>query len=160
MTQAEFGRFAGSYDQDLARSLAITGEKRGFYAQGRIDWTAQCVARIGCQVQRILDYGCGDGTNAPILAAKFKADHVSGRGCFEARLPWPVSLIMALGCRSCAQTSGHPTARWSSPSAMGSSITYHCASAMTAWLRFVARSVLEACSPFGKTTLGIPARVM
>jgi|SRR5271157_435324 len=78
MTQAEFDRFASSYDQDLAKSLAITGEGRDFYAQGRIDWTAQCVAGIGCEVRRILDYGCGDGMNVPMLAAKFKADHVLG----------------------------------------------------------------------------------
>ena len=61
MTPAEFDRFASSYDQNLAKSLAITGEGRDFYAQGRIDWTAQCVARLGCEVRRILDYGCGDG---------------------------------------------------------------------------------------------------
>jgi SAM-dependent methyltransferase len=78
MSQAEFDRFARSYDQDLAKSLGITGEDRSFYAGGRVDWTAQCVARIGCQVQRILDYGCGDGANAPMLAAKFKANHVLG----------------------------------------------------------------------------------
>ncbi|MGO9087861.1 MAG: class I SAM-dependent methyltransferase [Terriglobales bacterium] len=78
MTPAEFDRFASSYDQDLAKSLAITGEGRDFYARGRIDWTAQCVAGIGCEVQRILDYGCGDGANAPMLAAKFKADQVLG----------------------------------------------------------------------------------
>jgi SAM-dependent methyltransferase len=78
MSPAEFDRFATSYDQELAKSLAITGEDRGFYAQGRIDWTAQCVAQLRSQVRRVLDYGCGNGANAPLLAAKFKADHVLG----------------------------------------------------------------------------------
>jgi SAM-dependent methyltransferase len=78
MSPGEFDRFATSYDQDLAKSLAITGEDRSFYAQGRIDWTAQCVAQLRSQVRRVLDYGCGDGANAPLLAAKFKADHVLG----------------------------------------------------------------------------------
>src|SRR5208337_1205951 len=78
MSPAEFDRFATSYDQDLAKSLAITGEDRGFYAQGRIDWTAQCIAQLRSEVRRVLDYGCGDGANAPLLAAKFKADHVLG----------------------------------------------------------------------------------
>ncbi|MGB9233111.1 MAG: methyltransferase domain-containing protein [Terriglobales bacterium] len=78
MSQSEFDRFVRNYDRDLAGSLAVTGEGRDFYAQGRIDWTAQCIARLRWPVRRILDYGCGAGTNAPMLAAKFKADHVLG----------------------------------------------------------------------------------
>src|ERR1700756_1650253 len=78
MSQAEFDRFARSYEQDLAKSLALTGESREFYAQRRIDWTAQCVARLGHSVRRILDYGCGDGANSPMLAARLNAEHVLG----------------------------------------------------------------------------------
>jgi len=78
MSPAEFDRFARSYEQDLAKSLAVTGESREFYAQKRIDWTVQCVARYGQSVRRILDYGCGDGANVPMLAARFKAEHVLG----------------------------------------------------------------------------------
>ena len=78
MSPAEFDRFARSYDQDLAKSLAATGETREYFAQKRIDWTAHCVARLGVSVGRILDYGCGDGANAPLLAARFQAEHVQG----------------------------------------------------------------------------------
>lgn len=78
MSPAEFDRFARSYEQDLAKSLAATGEGREFYAQKRIDWTAQCVDRLGYSVKRILDYGCGDGANVPMLAARFRADQVLG----------------------------------------------------------------------------------
>jgi trans-aconitate methyltransferase len=78
MSQAEFDRFARKYEQDLAQSLAVTGESREFYAQRRIDWTAQCVARLGHSVRQILDYGCGDGANAPMLAARLNAEHVLG----------------------------------------------------------------------------------
>lgn len=78
MSQAEFDRFARSYDQDLAKSLALTGEGREFYAQKRIDWTAECLARLGASVKRVLDYGCGDGTNVPMLAGRFNAEHVLG----------------------------------------------------------------------------------
>jgi len=78
MTPAEFDRFARSYDQDLAKSLAVTGEDRTYYAQRRIDWTVQCCARLQHPVKRILDYGCGDGANAPMLAAGFKAQQVLG----------------------------------------------------------------------------------
>jgi len=78
MSPAEFDRFARSYEQDLEKSLAVTGESREFYAHRRIDWTAQCVARLGDSVKRILDYGCGDGANAPMLAERFDADCVLG----------------------------------------------------------------------------------
>jgi len=78
MPPAEFDSFAKSYEQDLAKSLAVTGEGREFYAQRRIDWTAQCIARLKVPAQRILDYGCGDGANVPMLAARFQPDQVLG----------------------------------------------------------------------------------
>jgi trans-aconitate methyltransferase len=78
MSQAEFDRFSASYDEDLAKSLAVTGEARDFYARGRVERTAQCVSRLGLDARRILDYGCGDGTCAPMLAAKLKADRFVG----------------------------------------------------------------------------------
>ena len=78
MSPAEFDRFARSYEQDLAKSLAVTGESREFYAQKRIDWTAQCVEQLGHPVRRILDYGCGDGSNVPMLAARFNVEQVLG----------------------------------------------------------------------------------
>lgn len=78
MRQAEFDRYASSYDRDLAKSLAITGESRLFYAQKRIDWTVRCMKQLGAHAKRILDYGCGDGANAPLLAARFDAELVLG----------------------------------------------------------------------------------
>jgi len=77
MEPAEFDSFANTYDQELAKSLAITGENREYYARQRIDWTADCVKQLGGSVKRILDYGCGDGANAPLLSAAFKS-HVLG----------------------------------------------------------------------------------
>jgi SAM-dependent methyltransferase len=78
MPQSEFDSFAQSYEQGLAKSLAITGEGREFYAQKRIDWTAECLARLNLPARRILDYGCGDGANVPVLAARFQAEQVLG----------------------------------------------------------------------------------
>jgi len=78
MSPAEFDRYARSYDQDLAKSLAVTGESREYYARRRIDWTAECLSRLGHAPKRILDYGCGDGANVPMLAAKFKAQSTLG----------------------------------------------------------------------------------
>ena len=78
MSEAEFDRFATSYNSDLAKGLAATGEDRDFYARVRIDWTAKCVSDLGLGVRSILDFGCGDGRNAPVLADAFKADRVLG----------------------------------------------------------------------------------
>ena len=78
MAPAEFDRFAGSYEQDLAKSLSATGEGRDYYAKARVNWTAHCLSRLNFQPQRVLDYGCGDGANAPIIAAGLQADSVVG----------------------------------------------------------------------------------
>jgi len=78
MSPTEFDRFASSYEHDLAKSLSLTGENREFYAQKRVDWTRQCVLRLGESVRRILDYGCGDGANVPILAERFQAEYTVG----------------------------------------------------------------------------------
>ncbi len=78
MTPTEFDRYARSYGQDLEKSLVATGESREFYAQKRIDWTAQCLSRLGFSARRVLDYGCGDGANMPMLAEKFGAEYALG----------------------------------------------------------------------------------
>jgi len=78
MPQAEFDSFARNYEQHLGKSLAVTGEGRGFYAARRVQWTARCTVRWKFPVRKILDYGCGDGANAPILSVAFQAEQVTG----------------------------------------------------------------------------------
>jgi len=78
MPSAEFDSFAESYEQDLGKSLAITGESREYYAQRRIDWTAHCLARLNYAAKRVLDYGCGDGANVPMLTTRFQAEQTLG----------------------------------------------------------------------------------
>jgi trans-aconitate methyltransferase len=78
MRSAEFDHFAASYEEELAKSLAATGEDRGFYARGRIARTAKCASGMGAEIRRIVDFGCGDGMNAPLLAATFSGSQVRG----------------------------------------------------------------------------------
>lgn len=78
MPEAEFDKFAEVYGQDLGASLAVTGDSRAFYAQERVNWTALCAARLDHHVRSIVDFGCGDGYNAPILAAAFPQADVLG----------------------------------------------------------------------------------
>jgi SAM-dependent methyltransferase len=148
MAQAEFDRFAHSYDDDLAKSLAVTGEDRNFYAQGRIDWTAECLARLRFQPRRILDYGCGDGMNAPLLAAKFQADRVLGVDVSSA------SIAVA------RQSNHEPTGRPIWPSRTESSITSRRPNAASACSPFAALCGREHCLLFGKTIRGIRVRAM
>lgn len=98
MPPAEFDSFAKSYEQDLAKSLAVTGESREFYAQRRIAWTAQCLAQLELSARKILDYGCGDGANAPMLAACFKAEQVLGVDVSTASLAVARQSYVASGC--------------------------------------------------------------
>jgi trans-aconitate methyltransferase len=156
---AEFDRFAGSYDEDLAKSLAITGESRDFYAQRRIDWTAECVVRLGQPVHRILDYGCGDGTNSPMLAAKFAAEQVLGVDVSAA------SIDMARGSYDGAGLSFLHRDEWipdaSVDLAFCNGVFHHIAPVDRGECLTAIRPPLgpEACLLSGKTIRGISARV-
>lgn len=117
MPQAEFDSFAESYEQDLAKSLAITGENREFYARRRIDWTAQCLSWLEFSVQTILDYGCGDGANVPLLARRFKAQQVLGVDISSA------SIAIARQSYSANDSSFLPISQWTPDGAIDLAFT-------------------------------------
>jgi SAM-dependent methyltransferase len=75
---AEFDAYASSYDAELARGLALTGEDKDFYARGRIAWLARRLAAAGVSPRRVLDFGCGTGTAAPLLRDLLGAELVLG----------------------------------------------------------------------------------
>jgi hypothetical protein len=58
---------AGSYDHALADGLAISGEGREYFAEGRIEWLADCLRRRGSAPCLVVDYGCGTGSTSPLL---------------------------------------------------------------------------------------------
>jgi SAM-dependent methyltransferase len=64
-----FDAYAASYDDDLARGLAVSGEDKGYYALGRIRWLGRRLAGMGerAPMRRVLDFGCGDGASVPLL---------------------------------------------------------------------------------------------
>lgn len=78
MGGAEFDAFAASYDDDLARGLALTGEDKGFYARSRVEWLRRRLGKIGVRVDRVLDFGCGTGTATPLLRDLLGARSVLG----------------------------------------------------------------------------------
>lgn len=78
VSTSEFDRYAGNYDRDLAEALSATGESKDFFAQGRADWLASRLSRLQAPADRILDFGCGIGSNSPILQKTLHAKTVLG----------------------------------------------------------------------------------
>ncbi len=78
MTRAKFDRFTASYDAELQRALSVTGESKEYYARARVAWTRERIRRAGGAAERVLDFGCGTGANAPILAELLGAKRVTG----------------------------------------------------------------------------------
>jgi SAM-dependent methyltransferase len=67
MAAAEFDSFATSYEADLDQALSISGENKDFFAEGRVQWLAQRLQRLGFRANSALDYGCGIGGTAVLL---------------------------------------------------------------------------------------------
>jgi len=74
----EFDRYATDYDQMLAEGLAISGEDKDYFAQGRIDWLKACVDQLGVAPEFIMDFGCGTGGSVRLLLERFRAQSVLG----------------------------------------------------------------------------------
>jgi SAM-dependent methyltransferase len=74
----EFDRYAGEYDQALARGISVSGEDKDFFAKGRVAWLARCLRRLDSQPRRVLDYGCGTGSATPFLVEAFQVDSLTG----------------------------------------------------------------------------------
>ena len=64
---SEFDGFADEYDQALQNGLDLSGEKKDFFAQGRVNILAKMLEKPS--LARILDYGCGTGSATPHLRA-------------------------------------------------------------------------------------------
>ncbi|HEX2484897.1 MAG TPA: methyltransferase domain-containing protein [Myxococcota bacterium] len=75
----EFDAHALSYDDQLAEGLDLTGESKDHFALRRIRWLKARVAALGVRsVDRVLDFGCGDGSSAPLLRDLLGAREVVG----------------------------------------------------------------------------------
>lgn len=75
---AEFDSFADSYDRDLAEALAASGEDRTYFAQGRVNWLAGILRRMGTKPRSVMDYGCGTGSTTGLLLETLGADTAVG----------------------------------------------------------------------------------
>lgn len=75
---ADFNQYAGEYDQLLEQGLAVSGEGKEYFAQGRVDWLKACTDELGLVARSIMDYGCGTGMTTPWLRERFCAESVVG----------------------------------------------------------------------------------
>lgn len=75
---AEFDAFAGSYEDELERGLRWSGEGSTYFAETRVHWLATRLARLRAPTDRVLDFGCGTGSTAPLLADELSAEQVIG----------------------------------------------------------------------------------
>ena len=78
MPAAEFDSFATSYEADLDQALAVSGENKDFFAEGRVKWLAQRLLRLGFHANSALDYGCGIGGTAILLQGHIRVPRVIG----------------------------------------------------------------------------------
>ena len=64
---ATFDAYAESYDDALDEGLAVSGENKAYFADGRLRFLRNRLAGLDRRATSILDYGCGDGTTTPLF---------------------------------------------------------------------------------------------
>ena len=85
-TATDFDRYATSYDHDLARGLAVTGENREYFARRRIEWLRRCLDELNLAAGNVIEFGCGTGSNVPFLLEVVGATSVTGIDTSERSL--------------------------------------------------------------------------
>lgn len=75
---AEFDKYAETYDAALAQGLAATGEDKHYFARGRMCWLRAQLARRNFTARSVLDFGCGTGTAAPHIAEELRPERIVG----------------------------------------------------------------------------------
>ena len=73
-----FDQYAGNYELALANALAPSGERREYFAEGRVEWLKRCLLKLGVRSRNILDFGCGDGSTTPVLQRVLGAESCVG----------------------------------------------------------------------------------
>jgi SAM-dependent methyltransferase len=62
-----FDDYAAAYEQALSAAIAPSGERREYFAEGRVAWLKRCLGELHQPIDTILDFGCGDGSTTPLL---------------------------------------------------------------------------------------------
>ena len=75
---AGFNQYAENYDLVLDDALSTTGESKDYFSNGRVKWYAWCLRSLDTHAKRLLDYGCGLGSTAPLLLEALDATSLIG----------------------------------------------------------------------------------
>lgn len=73
-----FDQFASDYDSALAQGLSVSGEDKQYFAQGRIEWLAGALRRLGEKPQKAMDFGCGTGSATELFFQSLGVDSMVG----------------------------------------------------------------------------------
>lgn len=65
--QGTFDHYAEEYDSALEQGLAVSGEDKHYFAQGRVRWLSHCLQQMQQYPKSVMDFGCGTGSAAPYL---------------------------------------------------------------------------------------------
>jgi len=76
--ESEFDEFAHDYDAALDQGLAVSGEGRDYFAQGRVTFLRQCLDETSFRPGKVMDFGCGTGESVPLLKELLAAEQVVG----------------------------------------------------------------------------------
>lgn len=84
----EFDACAADYEAQLQQGLALSGEGKGFFAEGRMRWLRGRLEGLGAQgsVKTVLDFGCGTGGSVPFFFDVLGVERVFGVDPSEASL--------------------------------------------------------------------------
>lgn len=73
----EFDDYAANYDVALNRGLALSGETKEYFADGRARWLRQCLG-LGGTCGSALDFGCGVGAGTSSLMEHLQLHDLTG----------------------------------------------------------------------------------
>ena len=74
----DFDQHADSYDLELNRGLGVSGEGKGYFAKGRVQWLKHCMQALPPQPRSGIDYGCGVGDTTILFRDVFDLSSALG----------------------------------------------------------------------------------
>lgn len=77
-SKPEFDAFADNYDHALNQGLKLSGESKDYFADGRMIWLKNRLAKLKSQPLKALDFGCGTGSATPFFFAHLGIDSLLG----------------------------------------------------------------------------------
>jgi len=97
---SQFDQYAKNYNDVVDSALSATGEGKDYFAQARVRWITKQLSRLGITPKVLLDYGCGNGSNAGLLISALSLRSligvdVSEKSIEEARRTAPAGAVFS-----------------------------------------------------------------